>query len=89
MSALWSDPHAWTRQSILNTARMGKFSSDRSIRDYCERVWKIEQDTGKPLRDNHRPSLLSAASKPLCSRKGIGIVRLWFSWFRNLAIRCG
>ena len=42
VSALWSDPRAWTCQSILNTARMGKFSSDRSIRDYCERVWKIQ-----------------------------------------------
>ena len=42
VSALWRNPSEWTRQSILNTARMGKFSSDRSIRDYCERVWKIQ-----------------------------------------------
>jgi starch phosphorylase len=42
VTALWRNPQAWTRMSILNTSRMGKFSSDRSIRDYCERVWKIE-----------------------------------------------
>jgi glycogen phosphorylase len=42
VSALWRNLQAWTRMSILNTSRMGKFSSDRSIRDYCERVWKIE-----------------------------------------------
>jgi len=41
VSALWRDPAGWTRQSILNAARMGKFSSDRSIRDYCEQVWNV------------------------------------------------
>jgi starch phosphorylase len=42
VSALWHDPQPWTRCSIFNTARIGKFSSDRSIRDYCERVWNIK-----------------------------------------------
>ncbi len=39
---LYHKKQAWTRMSILNTARMGKFSSDRAIREYCENIWKVE-----------------------------------------------
>jgi starch phosphorylase len=37
----FTDPRAWTRMSILNVANMGKFSSDRSIREYCDDIWKV------------------------------------------------
>ena len=40
VSLAYEDPAKWTRMSILNVARMGKFSSDRSIKEYCDKIWK-------------------------------------------------
>ena len=38
----WVDTRRWNRMSLLNTARCGFFSSDRSIQEYAERIWKIQ-----------------------------------------------
>ncbi|OPY61477.1 MAG: Glycogen phosphorylase [Syntrophorhabdus sp. PtaU1.Bin002] len=42
VAAVYRDVERWTRMSILNTARMGKFSSDRAIQEYCRDIWKVE-----------------------------------------------
>ncbi|HEX9882663.1 MAG TPA: glycogen/starch/alpha-glucan phosphorylase, partial [Desulfobaccales bacterium] len=39
---IFRDEKRWTRMSILNAARMGKFSSDRAIREYCKKVWRVK-----------------------------------------------
>jgi glycogen phosphorylase len=41
VSAAWQDRESWTKMSILNTARSGKFSSDRAIAEYCEEIWDV------------------------------------------------
>jgi glycogen phosphorylase len=42
VSKAFKDSRNWTRMSILNVARIGKFSSDRSIREYCDNIWKVK-----------------------------------------------
>ena len=41
VSSAWKDHERWNRMSLINTARSGFFSSDRSIRDYCKNIWGI------------------------------------------------
>ena len=42
VNEVWADQEQWTRLSALNVARIGKFSSDRAIREYCRDIWKID-----------------------------------------------
>lgn len=42
VETLWREPEAWSRAAIHNVAAMGRFSSDRTVREYAERVWGVE-----------------------------------------------
>ena len=42
VDTVYKDRALWNRMSILNVARMGKFSSDRSIQEYCDNIWKVK-----------------------------------------------
>jgi starch phosphorylase len=45
VSQAYQNRDSWTRMSIFNVARMGKFSSDRSIREYCHDIWQAQPVT--------------------------------------------
>jgi starch phosphorylase len=49
----WQDIDRWTRMSILNTARSGFFSSDRTVRDYAHEIWQV--GPVRPQAGTHPP----------------------------------
>jgi len=73
VSEAYRNSAAWTRMSVLNVARIGKFSSDRSIREYCEKIWNahpVPVDlSGEPLDD-----LLEAELQAMTLVKAGGLV---------------
>ncbi len=42
VSELYMNTNEWTKKTVLNVARIAKFSSDRSIKEYAEKIWKVE-----------------------------------------------
>ncbi|MEB2355903.1 MAG: glycogen/starch/alpha-glucan phosphorylase, partial [Ignavibacteriales bacterium] len=49
VAKFYTDKYEWTKKSILNVARMAKFSSDRSVKEYAEKIWKV-----KPVKINRQ-----------------------------------
>jgi starch phosphorylase len=48
ISTTFKDQETWTKMSILTVARMGKFSSDRSVQEYCEKIWHVKHLKNRP-----------------------------------------
>jgi len=42
VARLYTQPETWARKAILNTANMGRFSSDRAVREYAGKIWRIK-----------------------------------------------
>jgi starch phosphorylase len=55
VSQVYRDKEKWTQMSILNAARMGKFSSDRTIREYCKEIWDVKP-VQIEIEPNHQPT---------------------------------
>lgn len=52
---LYQKPEEWSRKSILNTAHMGKFSSDRAIMEYADKIWNVKPFKVPPIQyDNEK-----------------------------------
>ncbi|MDD5609218.1 MAG: glycogen/starch/alpha-glucan phosphorylase [Ignavibacterium sp.] len=49
VAKFYTDKYEWTKKSILNVARMAKFSPDRSVKEYAEKIWKV-----KPVKINRQ-----------------------------------
>ncbi len=59
VEALYRNETEWTRRAILNVARMGRFSSDRTVREYAETVWYVAPD-GRQTASWQSPSVPEA-----------------------------
>ena len=44
----YKDPDRWAKMALLNTASCGKFTSDRTIQEYVDNIWKLDYVTVKP-----------------------------------------
>ncbi len=44
---LYLKPEEWAKKALINVARIGKFSSDRTIREYANQIWEIEPTSVK------------------------------------------
>jgi glucan phosphorylase len=41
LDACYADPEAWSRKAIINVGCSGRFSSDRTIREYADQIWNM------------------------------------------------